>query len=756
MTKKLKKLRVATSNKSTKSIKPVVQPEKPKPKKAPTRKGKRKRKDPKQKRKIYNIKNFNNFAFPDKPVVDYGILDKKNYVVVKNENPNRLKHEIYFSKTLFKFDKKGQIKQFFIIQILLDKKKNQYTTYNRKGTFPNYGKGWRYDVESFNDALLDWYDTINICLKEGYEEKSLSELTMDTKKENNKIIEDESMEENIDKKEELKNIQKENTNKKNESIKKQEVKEKKKQFQINKRVEKEDKKITNINNNIVNSIIPESNNVAKVQNQNIFQKKQMFKCDKKESPKKFTSHSMPRFNVYKDESKIRPPTINHKSNEIFKLKMNFSGEAQQKQVNDIANKNMNVSNPSNPPESRDENEQNMQIENENNTMMEESENNAVEEELIETKINTIEKKENDKNEDMPKYILKLLKLIFDIKEAKKFLSFIGIDINSLPVNKFTNDLFIKALNKLNEIEKIVSSSKNLRLKNKKLYDLTKEYNNLIPHIYTIYNINGFLIDTNVKIQKELVDLDLIKSVSELDGQAKNFNHPRSKTFDSSVHKKKYKEKQDLLFYKSLLDSLMYNISIVDESKQDYKDIKEYLNLYSKESKYKSFPKLILKKIYRLTKKENQESKIKDNNNLILWYGCQIPQIYSILKNGFELPAKEAPDSSYIYGKGIMLSQNAFEQAQKCLTRNGKALLLGCSVNIQNADEVNDVTNFELLLKNKRECSIIRLSRHFYKDIFDEEKKLESFFTYYNYMVYDLSMINISYIVMYKTPKFSKK
>ena len=75
------------------------------------------------------------------------------------------------------------------------------------------------------------------------------------------------------------------------------------------------------------------------------------------------------------------------------------------------------------------------------------------------------------------------------------------------------------------------------------------------------------------------------------------------------------------------------------------------------------------------------------------------------------------------------------------------------VDIQNSDEVNNVSNFELFLKNKRDSSIIRLSRHYYKDFFNKEKKGECFVTYFNYMVYDLSLINIRYIVKIKMPNF---
>ena len=152
--------------------------------------------------------------------------------------------------------------------------------------------------------------------------------------------------------------------------------------------------------------------------------------------------------------------------------------------------------------------------------------------------------------------------------------------------------------------------------------------------------------------------------------------------------------------------------------------------------------------------KKNDSIINDSNTqTLLWLGCQIPHFFSILKNGFHLPPKESPNTPYIYGKGIMLSTNAFEQAQKCASRNRTGLLFGCMVDVQNADEVNDVSNFELFLKNKRDCSIIRLSRHFYKNIFDKEKKGECFVTYYNYMIYDLSIIKASYIAMIKIPNF---
>ena len=704
--------------------------------------------------KSYNKKIFNNFAFPDKPTVDYGIINKKKYIVVANENDKGNKNEKYYSKTLFKLNKKGEIKQFFIIQILQDKKTDKFTTYNRKGNFPNYGKAWRYDVYSFNDALLDFYDTVNKYLKEGYEEYSLSELIKE-KKEGYINEENDEMEEEKD--EEENELSKDENDEDNKEINKEEDK--------NEKLEKEKKNIEivepknyqkdiHVQNIIVNNKIENNTQI-------IYPKKKLFISYKKESPKKVVNVNIPikkRFNVIKEESyENKNNTQINNQNEFDKLKKILNGEAQKEPDKEkIEEDLMNFSNHS--EEAFSGGEYNNNEEEDNITEEEEMENNDdLEKVLLNDNLNKKEEKtkkeinENLNDNEIQKPIIKLLKLIFDIKEAKKYLSFLGIDTFSLPISKVTNETYIKALNKLNEIEKMIHLSKSSKFKSKKIFDLSKEYYRIIPHIFHIYHISSFQIDSISKVQKEIENLELIKSVSELEIQFKEILSINNRNPDSP-HKIKNREEYNLLLFKKELDSLYYNISVMSHSDKDYKNIKEYLNLYSKESKNNNYPKLILKSIYKLEKKE--ESIINNSNDqTLLWLGCQIPHFYSILRNGFHLPPKEAPNAPYIYGKGIMLSTNAFEQAQKCGSRNGTGLLLGCMVDVQKADEVNNVTNFELFLKNKRDYSIIRLSRHFYKNIFEKEKKGECFVTYYNYMVYDLSKINICYIAKIKMPNF---
>ena len=88
MTKKLKKIRHSVSNKCPKTQKPPIQPEVINNKNTRAKNHKKKKKQPKQKKIVYNQKNFNTLAFPNKPVVDCGIINfifslYKYYIIIQ-------------------------------------------------------------------------------------------------------------------------------------------------------------------------------------------------------------------------------------------------------------------------------------------------------------------------------------------------------------------------------------------------------------------------------------------------------------------------------------------------------------------------------------------------------------------------------------------------------------------------------------------------------------------------------------------------
>ena len=385
-------------------------------------------------------------------------------------------------------------------------------------------------------------------------------------------------------------------------------------------------------------------------------------------------------------------------------------------------------------------------------------------------INNIE----NKSEEI-KSIKKLIRTIFNVRESKRQLSFLGIDFKttSLDINEA---LFKSCFEKLVEIDKLINDKK-IDHKNKKdkLFDLTKKYYQLLPHSFPYPDYGMYLINDIVKIQKEICLLELIKSYNELDikfqkikNKIKELNIKEedelnnSLNFNDSINlsinnvENISEEEQHLrniisdTFFEKALSQFDYAINLIDRNSDDFQVINGYLNLYSKKNGG-PYPSLKLVELFQL-KKKNEESKTK---NTFYWYGCEITHFYSILRHGFRCPNKEAPKNAFTYGKGILLSQNAYSQIPKCLSKNNIVYLFVCSVNGMKAKIVhlNHKNYPEHLKENYNSIKIKRKimmppENEDSEDISSEEK---SYIISEDFIVYKPSLIQIHYIAKVEIP-----
>ena len=241
---------------------------------------------------------------------------------------------------------------------------------------------------------------------------------------------------------------------------------------------------------------------------------------------------------------------------------------------------------------------------------------------------------------------------------------------------------------------------NHKTKKDKLFDLAKQYYQLLPHSFPYPDYGMYLINDIGKIQREICLLELIKSYNELDikfqkirNKIKELNIKEENELNNSINlndsinlsinnienvSEEEQHRRNIIsdaFFEQALTQLDYTINLIDRDSVDFKEIDGYLNLYST-IKDGPYPPLILDELFQL-KKKTEESKTK---NIFYWYGCEITHFYSILRHGFRTPDKEAPKNAFIYGKGILLSKNAYSQIQKCLPKNNIVYLFVCSVN----------------------------------------------------------------------------
>jgi len=385
-------------------------------------------------------------------------------------------------------------------------------------------------------------------------------------------------------------------------------------------------------------------------------------------------------------------------------------------------------------------------------------------------INNIENKSEES-----KSIKKLIRTIFNVRESKRQLSFLGIDFKttSLEINEA---LFKSCFEILVEIDKLINDKNiNHKIRKDKLFDLTKKYYQLLPHSFPYPDYGMYLINDIVKIQREICLLELIKSYNELDikfqkikNKIKELNIKEEDELNNSLNlndsinlsinnieniSEEEKQRRNIIsdaFFEKALSQFDYTINLIDRNSEDFNVINGYLNLYSKK-KGGPYPPLVLSELFQL-KKKREETKTK---NTFYWFGCEITHFYSILRHGFRCPNKEAPKDAFTYGKGILLSQNAYSQIQKCLSKNNIVYLFVCSFNGMKAKTVHlNHKNYPELLKEnynsikiKRKIMILSEDDDS-KDISNEDKP---YIVSEDFIVYKPSLIQIHYIAKVEIP-----
>jgi hypothetical protein len=375
----------------------------------------------------------------------------------------------------------------------------------------------------------------------------------------------------------------------------------------------------------------------------------------------------------------------------------------------------------------------------------------------------VEASNANKNEDIRKK-KNLIRTIFNLREAKRQLSFLGIDIKNIS-SKLNDELFKSCCEILSKIDRIINSKHiNHKGKKDKYFHLSKEYYKLIPHTFPFPDYNMYLINDISKIQRELCLLELIKSYSQLETVFQTIKYNKEENdLNNSVNlndsinlsvnnienttEEEHHVNISNPFFEKALTEFDFSINLISHSDKKYKEINTFLEIFSIKDKG-PFPPLVLIDLFELSREDD-----KNNEVNLLWYGCEIPHFYSILKNGFRLPFKEAPKNAYIYGKGIQFSDNPYKQLQKCLPKNNIAYLFICSTDNLNLKFIHSHHKDypEKLDKKFDTVSIRNKIKMSFEDSDEESNDKPPYVNYYDIIIYDPSLVKVSYIAKVQIP-----
>lgn len=360
-----------------------------------------------------------------------------------------------------------------------------------------------------------------------------------------------------------------------------------------------------------------------------------------------------------------------------------------------------------------------------------------------------------------KNIRSLIRDIFNLKEAKNQIKFLGVDIKYIS-RHIDDNFFERCATKLGQIYETINSNKNHRDKKDLYFQFSKQYNRMVPHQYSIINIDSYLINSEIKIKRELRILELLKSYRELklkdqkiraeireDNNSINLNE----SVNLSVNNNEMSVDEENLsnfssqYYKKALNETDYLFNLIDRKSQEFEKIKKLLYRYSVENKC-PYPKLKLLQLYRLS---NKYKEFKEYENLY-WYGCASPHLYSILRHGLRFPIVLPEQNIYKFGKGILISHNPYTQLQYCLPKSNTAYLFVCGNNGLKSKVVHSIHPDYPEKKKGRYDSVC--IQHKIKLLMDEDDSEDfdlDYDIYCDYIVYDIDKINLLYLAKIEIP-----
>ena len=369
--------------------------------------------------------------------------------------------------------------------------------------------------------------------------------------------------------------------------------------------------------------------------------------------------------------------------------------------------------------------------------------------------------------DQTNNLKRLIRDIYNVREARRQIYFLGVDVKNISRHigeNFLND----CKHKLSKIFKIMSSSEKESYKNKIYFELSKEYNKLIPHNYYFPSIDLFLINNKEKIKKEIRLLELLNSYRELRNKdyqiresiekEENESINLNESLNMSVNNAEISVEEEnhvnisSSYYKKAIIGTKYLFQLVDEKTSEFDKINKFLLRFSEKNKC-PFPKLKLLQLFRLNKKEEGFTEYEN----LFWYGCETPHLYSILRHGLRMPITLEYNNIYKYGKGIMISHSPYGQLKYCITRNNIVYLFVCGNNGLKSKVARDHYIYpeypEKLDKQYDSLCIerrIKLIKN--KDEEEEENEKTRNYDYYcDYIIYDLTKINLLYIAKIQIP-----
>lgn len=263
---------------------------------------------------------------------------------------------------------------------------------------------------------------------------------------------------------------------------------------------------------------------------------------------------------------------------------------------------------------------------------------------------------------LPKSIINLMTLIFDVDFAKKTIEELNVDTGKICLEQFRLKQIIDAMWVIEEIWHQINRGE----AEDQFFDLSSNYYTLIP-----YKVQAPIICTYDQVTAE------VRNLKGLFAIVQSYNLIRDEISNKM----------------SIIDRYYrLNTEIIPIARTDYEF--ELLEEYAKVTNHQPNDEynLEIEDIFKLTRRgeaERFDAFKSFHNRYLLWHGSFLTNFVSILRHGLQIAPTEIPRLGKKFGKGLYFADMISKSTKFCVTgkeNRRSGLILLCEVAIGDSDE----------------------------------------------------------------------
>ncbi|EAS06926.2 poly(ADP-ribose) polymerase family WGR domain protein (macronuclear) [Tetrahymena thermophila SB210] len=350
---------------------------------------------------------------------------------------------------------------------------------------------------------------------------------------------------------------------------------------------------------------------------------------------------------------------------------------------------------------------------------------------------------------LPKQVISLMSLIFDMNMFNNQMKEIGYDAKKMPLGKLSKDNINKAYGILKDLyDEVEKQDKDIV----KIATMCNDFYSYIPHDFGFKKMQDQILDSTQKVKEKLEMIDSIQNIQIatkiLEDQSQGQNGNAVNLIQSQYEK--------------------LNCSITPlKDEKIYQTIKTYLD--NTHSYIHDRYTLEIEDIFEVERQGEKERYMKQlNNKMLLWHGSRLTNYVGILSQGLRIAPPEAPANGYMFGKGVYFADMCSKSANYCQANklNNTGLMFLCEVALGNTNDlISAGYNASKLPYGKysvRALGQIAPPKNSYINIYDDvtvpigkgqvrdyKNRLKTPLLHNEYIVYNVKQIMLKYLLRLK-------